>query len=191
MVLYSFVTSDLSVKHCCVDGELEFLREGMGVGEHVLSTPHLQARGSERCLLSNPHPSRYPPHPSCPQSIGSEPGAPGWGRCNDLAQATEQEMDQLGLQHISGTPSLSPVPSCPKRGFPSPHQRAGLELWPSGTPTSLCGKVLPGPQRWCMTAGSPNGQERSAFVGCFFFFARQGRGDQSFGVSSHARFDAG
>lgn len=109
--------------------------------------------------------------PSCPQLVGPEPELRGGGGYKDLPQATEQEMEELGLHHLSGTPSLSLSPPAPRRASLAPTRRLALGSGhpDPGPPHALCRKVFPGPLEWHMTARSPNGRERSAFVGCFFF----------------------
>lgn len=115
----------------------------VGVEEHVLSAHRLQARGSERCLLCNPHPTRHlTTTPSCPQSIGSEPGAPGWAGCNDLPQATEHEMEELG-------PQAFPCALLPQAGLPQPP--------PEGRPWALAVQDPPPPCVGRSSLGLRNG----------------------------------
>lgn len=76
----------------------------------------------------------------------------------------------------------------PARASPACTRKPVLGLGIYQTPPHLLCEGLPGPQEWCMTAGSSNGQERSALWVVAFF---PGRGGQSFRVSSHACLDGG
>lgn len=115
-------------------------------------------------------PRDKPLPPSHPQSAGSEPGAPGG--CGDLPQPTEKEIDELASHHISGTPSLSLSPPAPA-GLPQPPPEG--QAWaltiqdPSPHPDLLAWEGLLLASGMAHDSSSPSGQERSAFVGCFFF----------------------